>query len=418
MTRRAAAPRVTKKHLARAERERIQRRWILGGTIFTALAVIGLLVYGWVREAYILPREPVALVDGQPITTREFQERVRLIRLDLIGQYRNLQEFGLLLQGDPSFQSRIQQNLRQIQSQLDSTAFLGLQALSELIEERLIQQEAQRRGITVSPDEVEAEVAADFGFYPLGTPTPAPTATIAPATQTARAATPSPTAAPTATPSVSPTAGPSPTVTATLPPAPTPTPYTLEAYRADYRTWLDYLQQSGIGESSLRARYEARLWRQKLLQSFEPSVPREAEQVWLRHIVVADESAAAQVERLLLAGEPWESLAAQYSEDAASKEAGGDLGWRPRGTLLAEVEAVAFQLPVGAISEPVQTQSGWVVIQVLGREVRPLDDSQYSQAVQAAFEAWLGAQRAQSQIETKPFWVDRVPLQPTLAAGR
>lgn len=418
MTRRAAAPQVTKKHLARAERERIQRRWILGGTVMTALAVIALLVYGWVRETYIMPQEPVAVVDGQPITTREFQDRVRLIRLDLIGNYSELQQFGLLLQGDPTFQSRIQQRLREVQSQLESPESLGLQALNELIEERLIRQEAQERGLTVSPEEVEAEVAADFGFYPFGTPTPAPTATIAFAAQTARAATSSAAVASTTTPSASPSPGPSPTGTATLPPLPTPTPYTLEAYRADYQTWLDYLQQFGIADSSARARYEARLWRKKLLQSFEASVPREADQVWLRQIVVADEPTAAQVHRLLLAGQTWESLAEQYSEDAATRQVGGDLGWRPRGTLLAEVEALAFQLPVGAISEPLQTQSGWVVIQVLGRELRTLDDGQYSQAVRAAFDAWLGVQRAQSQIDTKPFWEDRIPLEPTLAAGR
>ncbi len=418
MSRRPAAPLVTRKHLARAERERLQRRWIIGATVFTAVAVIGLLLYGWLRESYLLPREPVAVVDGQPIQTRQFQERVRLIRLDLIGQYGNLQQLSLLLQGDTSFQSYIQEQMSQIEAQLDNPSLLGLQALRELIEEQLIREEAQRRGITVSAEDVEAEVAADFGFYPHGTPTPPPSPTIAPATQTARASTPSATPAPSATPSASATPGPSPTITATLPPPPTATPYTFEAYQANYQSALDYLRQEGVGEAAFRARYEAGLWRTRLQQAFEADVPRQAEQVWLRHIVVDDRLSADQIRRLLLAGETWESVAAQYSQDETTKDNGGDLGWVRRGSLEASVAALAFELPVGEISEPLETASGWEVIQVLGREVRPLDEVQYQQAVQEAFDAWLSERQAQAEIEVKPIWLERIPLEPTLAVQR
>lgn len=417
MTRRAAPPAVTKKHLARAERERLQRRWIIGGTAFTAVAVIGLLAYGWVRETYLLPQEPVALVNGQPITTRQFQERVRLLRLDLIAQYENLQQTGMLLWGDADLQSYLQGQLGQLQSQLNNTATVGFQALRELIEEVLIRQEAQRRGITVSAEEVEAEVAAEFGFFPSGTPTAAPSPTIPPATQTARASTPSLTPAPTATLAASPTSGPSPTSTSTLAPTPTPTPYTLEAYQANYQTALDYLRQYGVSEDAFRARYEARLWREKLIEAFRGEVPREVEQVWLRQIVVGDRLTALQVRRLLLAGETWEAMGARYSEDEATREIGGDLGWKPRGELDPAVEDLAFRLPMGDISEPVEAASGWAVIQVLGREVRPLDEARYWQAVQAAFDAWLSSQQAQAQIEIKPIWLERVPKDPTLAVG-
>ncbi len=417
MTRRAAGPLVTKKHLARAERERLQRRWIIAGTIFIGLAVIGLLAYGWVRDTYLLPQEPVAVVNGQPVTTRQFQERVRLLRLDLIGQYANTQQLALWLQGDDSLGSYFQEQLSQIEAQLDDSNTIGLQALRELIEEQLIQQEAQRRGITVSAEEVEAKVAAEFGFFPHGTPTPVPSPTFSPATQTARAAAPSATPVPTATPSASPTPGPSPTPTATLPPTASPTPYTFEAYQANYQAALDSLREYGVREAAFRARYEADLWRAKLLQAFEVDVPRQAEQVWVRHIVVNDRLSAAQVRRMLLAGESWETLAAQYSVDEATKDIGGDLGWAPRGELDPAIETLAFELPVGEISEPLETVAGWEVIQVLGREERPLEEAQYRQAVQAAFDAWLGGQLAQADIEIKPVWLDRIPVEPTLAAA-
>jgi hypothetical protein len=44
MAKQRPVPRTTKKHRARAERERIQRNWILGGTIITALVVIAVIV--------------------------------------------------------------------------------------------------------------------------------------------------------------------------------------------------------------------------------------------------------------------------------------------------------------------------------------------------------------------------------------
>jgi hypothetical protein len=44
---RRGLPRVTKKHLARAQRERIMRNWILAAAALVVALVVGLLAYGW-----------------------------------------------------------------------------------------------------------------------------------------------------------------------------------------------------------------------------------------------------------------------------------------------------------------------------------------------------------------------------------
>ena len=68
MARRRGPSLVTKKHLARAERERILTRYVLISAGAVLVLVLGLIGYGIVEENYIQPSQPVAFVNGAPIT--------------------------------------------------------------------------------------------------------------------------------------------------------------------------------------------------------------------------------------------------------------------------------------------------------------------------------------------------------------
>lgn len=87
-------------------------------------------------------------------------------------------------------------------------------------------------------------------------------------------------------------------------------------------------------------------------------------QVSARHILVEDEATAAEVKAKLDAGEDFAALATQYSKDTGSVSTGGDLGYFARGVMVAEFEEAAFTLPVGAISDPVQSSFGFHIIKV------------------------------------------------------
>ncbi len=69
----------------------------------------------------------------------------------------------------------------------------------------------------------------------------------------------------------------------------------------------------------------------------------------------------------ILQGESFSTLAILYSEDPGSARRGGELGFHQRGDLFHEFEAVAYGLRPGEVSEIVETQAGYHIIQMIER---------------------------------------------------
>jgi peptidyl-prolyl cis-trans isomerase SurA len=66
-------------------------------------------------------------------------------------------------------------------------------------------------------------------------------------------------------------------------------------------------------------------------------------------------------------GEEFAAFASSLSADSGSAVNGGDLGWNGPGTFVPEFEATLDRLKENEISEPIRTQFGWHLIQLLGR---------------------------------------------------
>jgi foldase protein PrsA len=91
-------------------------------------------------------------------------------------------------------------------------------------------------------------------------------------------------------------------------------------------------------------------------------------QIKARHILVKDEETAKEVKTKLDEGGDFAELAKEYSQDPGSAEAGGDLGWFGPGMMVAPFEEAAYALDVNQISDPVESEHGFHVIQVTEKE--------------------------------------------------
>lgn len=87
-------------------------------------------------------------------------------------------------------------------------------------------------------------------------------------------------------------------------------------------------------------------------------------QAQARHILVETEEEANNVLQRLEGGEDFAELATELSQDPSSAARGGDLGFFPKGTMIQEFEDFVFNAEVGEISEPIETQFGYHVIEV------------------------------------------------------
>ncbi len=426
--------------LHQRDRDRHRKLYIfVGAAIGAALLFV---VIGVIYQFLILPNQQVAKVGDVTVTANQFWKRVKLdqnqLRNDLVRYQQLEQQFG----GQGFFTSQISQ----IQSTLSSPFLLGQQTLNSMLDDLIVEREAAARGIAVTDEEVEQalrdQIANGFGLVTE----PQATATVqAGANATATAAVWTPTPAPTIDISA--------TITATATPIPTPpvppTPSIItETLFSEGLTNLqnNVNQVSGMSMDEYRQIIRANLLREKLQEVIaDETVTTTEEAVHARHILLsvrepepeptplpdgaptpeptltptplpegfptpaptpgprddAETLALAQeIRQRLVDGEDFATLAAEYSDDPGSAANGGDLGWFGKGRMVAPFEEAAFALAVNEISEPVKTDFGYHIIEVLERDdAREKDTAQIDQERAQAFDTWLQEQRNAADVQ-------------------
>jgi hypothetical protein len=372
----------TRKQLSRAEREARLRRRILY-SVGGVLAVVALvIVFGLIREAFIKPTEPVATVNGQAISTAEFQSRVKLVR----AQLRQQAEFAQTINDT--------QSVENIVNQLQQPTMLGSQVLNGMVDELLLAQAAPDFNVSVSPEEIDAAIEEQFG-YQRNPPTPAPTNT------------PRPT--PTASGPVTQTATPSPT------PLPTATPISQESARQSYQDYLGALQ---VSDQDYRKYMERNLLGEKVREALAGTVPTTTEQIKFQYIRI-DASGIPTVTDLLAQNGFTATYQAILSSTFpyTSSAFASEVDWVPREAISSTEEIgpavmeAFFSTPVGQVTPVVSNPAGTASYAALiaDKGVQPLSSGFLQQAQSKQVEDWLSARRVQAIYLT---WADRVPTTP------
>ena len=134
---------------------------------------------------------------------------------------------------------------------------------------------------------------------------------------------------------------------------------------------------------------------------------KQEEQVRARHILlkVDDKRSAAEAERQITdlrrrieAGEDFAALATALSDDPASKARGGDLGYFGRGRMIKEFEDAAFQATPKSLVGPLRTSFGFHLLETLER--REAGQRPFAE-VEAQVRTRLAAERADAAAEAR-----------------
>lgn len=443
----AKTPRVlTKKHMAKLEKEKRQNKLLIYGIIAVVVVIAGLIAYGILNNTVFKNMKTVAKVGNTKISSEQFQHRVSYDRYQLVQTFTQY--------ASSYFASFFQDQLISIQDQLDAYVQFGSDSLDTMMGEAALLQKAQTMGITVTDAEVEAEIQNNLAYFPNGTPTAAvptatityfPTSTLTDLQKALSFHTPTATVGPTETPipsatidaaltaegtpaatvegatatatleslTVTPTVNLTPEATATI--TPTATEYTEAGYKNLYATVVGSINtNTSFTEKELREYVRTVLFERKVFAEVSKTVSPEQDMIWARHILVATKEQADEVENLLKAGGDWTQLAAQYSTDTSNNTTNGDLGWFAKGTMVSAFEDVAFTMEIGSTSDPVATEFGYHIIQVLGHEVRQLTSDQLSTAQTAAYKKFIEDAKTEYNAKKYDVWASVVPSTPVI----
>jgi parvulin-like peptidyl-prolyl isomerase len=359
---RAAAAAPSRRQLSRWEREQRQQHLLYAGAGVLVLLVALIFGGGLLYDNVLRANESVAQVGPANITAGQLLDEVRPSARAIDAQLRQA--------GSGASAANLSQYAEGQKRQLPD------RAMNDLLDATFIQQEAARRGISVSQADVDARMQQVIATY-QGSSNPTPEATAAES--------PTP-ASPTATAAAS--SG-----------TPTPLP-TLQP--ADYDAALKkFLDQTGLTEQEERKQVSRAILRERVQQAIgDEQVPATQDQVHARQIVVPSEDQARDALNQLQSGADFASLAQQVSTDTGSRDSGGDLGWFGRGAKSKDIEDAAFGLQPGQLSDVIASGGSFTVLQVLERDPnRPLPAEQLTAQRAQAFNSWLSQRRAAPDVK-------------------
>ena len=114
----------------------------------------------------------------------------------------------------------------------------------------------------------------------------------------------------------------------------------------------------------------------------------------------------------LLAGEDFDQLAAEFSDDPGSKQEGGKLGWAGEGKYTEAFEEVMMRSNLNEVSLPFRSDFGWHILEVTGTRIEDKTNERiadqafnylYSRKFEEELESDLQELRAEAFVEIKDY---------------
>ena len=153
----------------------------------------------------------------------------------------------------------------------------------------------------------------------------------------------------------------------------------IKSFRAEF--WFDMKDKIISEKYQQKMLSKIKISKKDVFSFFEiykdslPLFPLEAK---LRHLLIKPEPNETikkesvlllkEIKKRIISGENFEDLAKKYSMDPGSKNKGGNLGWVKRGSLLKNFEESTFTIKTNTISEPIETEVGFHVLEVFERK--------------------------------------------------
>lgn len=251
--------------------------------------------------------------------------------------------------------------------------------LNQMVETKLFEQEAKRRGITVSEEELDASIAEVRSRYGLNEEQ--------------------------------------------MEEVLKKQNLTPESFREQWRqqTLGNKLMESQlrnkivVTDQEIKEYYEQNYGAIDYSSSFTETY-QEEEEVEIAHILISPETPnaedkAVEVAQMAKSGDDFATLAREYSDDSFTADKGGNLGTFKKGDLIEQLEIAVERTPEGKVTGPVQSPAGYHVLKVLNRtdpgkkkdnkkDEKSEDEIFISDSEKAEISQILQRQKAQEQLQT------------------
>jgi len=205
--------------------------------------------------------------------------------------------------------------------------------LNQMVESKLFEQEAEKRGITVTDEELDASIAEVRSRYGLSEDQ--------------------------------------------MEEVLKKQNLTPESFREQWRvqTLGNKLLESQLRNKIVVTDAEVKEYYEKNYGNIDYSSPvavSSEEEVEIAHILISPETPnaedkALEVAELAKSGKDFSELAREYSDDTSTSNKGGNLGTFKKGDLIQPLEGAVESTPEGEVAGPVESPSGYHIIKVLNR---------------------------------------------------